>query len=557
MKLVEVRIRNYRTIGSEQTLPVANGSTIVGPNNSGKTNLLKGAQQFFTGYRNDYAYKRSRDLTFGVGNQKSSFIARFAPTGHSVETAVYSLLDELHTMLGTKREGDEFTVSLYFTGPEDTPVYRVFPNQAVKDSNDRPSFSRRQKELVETLLKQFAVHYVPSAKSVSTLYGDLLEPFLREVAARSIEPEVKKVEDALALVAGSLNAQFATSGLDELRASFAMRGGLEELFNGFELLLGDPHDTPLAAKGQGIQSAALFASFLWITEQEIARGLQPLWLIEEPESYLHPELSQSVCTLLESLRRAAQVVTTTHSLSFVPTAVDRVRGTELTKGRTRVVTYESHLDATRRIRESLGVEFSDYFNLDLLNVFVEGPSDRRILGWLLENTAAEGVAEWPYLRRALLSEFGGVKQLEGFLKMAYEWIRSERSLVTVFDGDYAGVTSRQALQEYCGQKDVPFVPNTDFVSIRSGYAIEGLFPDQWIIDLHDEHESWFLDYSVDAFDQVEPFRIRSNRKSNVVSYLLRRAEEEEDLEWADRLVAVASAIDVALGRNAKRLGLEL
>ena len=51
--------------------------TLVGPNNSGKTNLLKAIQVLFTGYANTYGYARDIDLTFGVGRSRTSIIATF------------------------------------------------------------------------------------------------------------------------------------------------------------------------------------------------------------------------------------------------------------------------------------------------------------------------------------------------------------------------------------------------------------------------------------------------------------------------------------------------
>ena len=52
MKLNTVRIKNFRTITSEQSIHIENGVTLVGANNSGKTNALLAIYYFFTGYEN-------------------------------------------------------------------------------------------------------------------------------------------------------------------------------------------------------------------------------------------------------------------------------------------------------------------------------------------------------------------------------------------------------------------------------------------------------------------------------------------------------------------------
>src|SRR4051794_20514379 len=123
VRLMEIRVRNYRTVGSEQTLRIPSGTTLVGPNNSGKTNLLRSIQLFFTGYDNVLGYERSTDLTFGAGSQKTSLVASFELDGHGPDRDVQDLLDELHSMVGTQRDGNRFSVNLYFTEVS-TPVYR-------------------------------------------------------------------------------------------------------------------------------------------------------------------------------------------------------------------------------------------------------------------------------------------------------------------------------------------------------------------------------------------------------------------------------------------------
>ncbi|WCO69243.1 AAA family ATPase [Iamia majanohamensis] len=555
VRLVELRIRNYRTIRAEQTLRIQHGSVVVGPNNSGKTNLLRAFMILFTGYKNQAGYKRDLDLSFGAGTQKSSFVATFDPTSNPHCDEIHGLLDELHAIVGTERSQPTFSISLYFTGEDNTPTYRVFSNQKITDQSQKANYSRKQKQLVELVLGQFRCHYVPSAKSVAALYDDLLNPFLTFIAAEVLEPEFAAVMSALAKVAESVNARFAGVGLEQLEARFALQGTVQDLIKGFQLTLEDPHATPIARKGQGVQSAALFACFLWISQQELAQGVTPLWLIEEPESYLHPELAEAVQQMLAELGELTQVAVTTHSLAFVPQDMERVVGTELDEdGSTRLTRFKSHREATERIRNSLGIKFSDYYNLGTCNVFCEGPSDVRLFQWFFDYVDPSGEAEWPLIRSAYFEDFGGVRQLEGFLRGAYALIRPERALVAVFDGDQAGQKARQDLQRFFGQKDIPFTSGEDFVTVRSQFAIEGLFPDRFLVDLYENHPSWFTSFSQDAFGEVEPFRIEDRHKRRTIDALIALAEDEDDLGWAERWIAVCNAIEGALERRMAALG---
>jgi energy-coupling factor transporter ATP-binding protein EcfA2 len=548
MRLTEFRVRNYRTIGAEQTLKLPSGTTLVGPNNSGKTNLLRSVQLFFTGYENSVGYRRATDLTFGAGTQQTSLLATFEKDDHPKDDEILGLLDDLHQIVGTTRDSDSFSVNLYFTSPNDTPVYRVFGNTKVQNAADRPAYSRKQKQLVELLTRSFRCHYVPSAKSIRGLYDDLLHPFLQETAYQAILPHLAGVETALKQVSESLNNELRAVGLGDIEATFSLGGNSSsQILTGFDLMISDPGLTPLAEKGQGIQSTALFASFVWITEQEKAAGYVPVWLIEEPESYLHPELNKACRELLDNLSTKSLVMLSTHSLAFVPTDVSRVQGVDLdgVGGNTTVSTFASHHDATLRIRQSLGVQFSDYYNLSQCNLFVEGPSDTELITWARERLAVPG-ADFPNLRSALVEDFGGVSQLEGFLKAVFDPIRRERAVVAVFDGDAAGQKARQALQQYFGQKQIQFQHNRDFVSVRTGFAIEGLFPDDWIIELNATHPSWFETFSVDSQGALEPFRIASNHKPGVAGAMKGRADVEDTAIWGGRWIAFLTAIEEAL-----------
>ncbi|MHA7145583.1 ATP-dependent nuclease [Arthrobacter sp. TmT3-37] len=553
MKLTELRVRNYRTIAGEQTIRLNSGTTLVGPNNSGKTNLLRSVQLFFTGYENEAGYDKEVDLTFGAGSQRTSLVASFALDGHPRDEEVASLLSELHEIVGTERESESFSVNLYFAGANNTPVYRVFANTKVPNEADRPAFSRKQKQLIEILMSTFRCHFVPSAKSTSRLYQDLLQPFLTEIAAEAIEPHLKGIQEALGKVSDSLNDQLSSVGLGQISATFALQGtSRSRLLTGFELLLSDPQRTPIGEKGQGIQSTALFASFVWITQQEQAAGHVPIWLIEEPESYLHPELSKSCQELLGTLAQHSLVVLTTHSLSFVPPDLQRIQGVDLdTHNRTVVSSFTTHRDATGRIRDALGVQFSDYYNLGQTNILVEGPSDVELLVWAVKRCG--GPEDYPLIRQAYIDDFGGVKQLEGFLKAVFEPISLERALVSVFDGDEAGNKSRQNLQQYFGQKNVQFQPNIHFVSIRTGYAVEGLFPDSWLAEAYEQHPGWFDSFSVDAVGAVEPFVVKDRNKSNLQNLMQKQAEDADDLEWAGRWLPVLNAIEAALKKQLDKL----
>ncbi len=527
--------------------------TLVGPNNSGKTNLLRALQVLFTGYENKYGYARNVDLTFGAGRARTSIIATF--DGNVDEDAeVYRDIDELHRLQGTDRQGTSLPLTLYFTDAN-TPVYSFFPNiRRPRSGPASATYSRMHKSLVNRLLAEFSVHYVPSAKSVDQIYDDLLLPFLRHEVAAVMRPNLAGIQAKLDEAAGALNYELTKAGLTSFKVGYSLPpDSVERLVSGFDMVVSDPQQTPIGEKGMGVQTTALMAAFRWITQQEAATGRKVIWLLEEPESYLHPELAANCSAILDRLVEESIVITTTHSMAFVPQNPEHVCGTLLgTTGKTEVIRFKTFNEAVTLIRSALGIRFGDYYNLAEYNVMLEGPSDRDLLAWILATIPVDA-HPWPKLRQAKLEDFGGVKHLSGFLRATYQFIRDERVCVAVFDGDEAGMNERRGLQGFFGQKQIAFQPNEHFVSVRAGYAIEGLFPDRWIVDVHDEHSDWFDEYSVDSGGSLEPFRVKDGKKSNLISHLKSKANSQDWREWSSRFCQVGDAIDTALAIQKSRL----
>lgn len=555
MKLVEIRVRNFRSIASEQHFPIPGRMTLVGPNNSGKTNLLKAVRVLFTGYDNSYGYSRDIDLTFSVGKARTSITATF-DGNESDDKEVYDSIDELHALQGTTRAGNLITLNLYFTDTN-TPVYSFFPNVKRPSAGVQAAqYSRTHIALVNAVLNGFSLHYVPSVKSVEEIYNELLMPFLRRKIAKVMGPHMKEVDASLAEAAKALNDELAAADLPGFQASFSLPNqSVEDLVAGFDFMIADPQKTPIHEKGMGIQTTALLAAFRWITRQENDAGRAVVWLLEEPESYLHPYLASNCNKLLDNLAIDSTVITTTHSMAFVPQDPAHVCGTLLNKeNRTEVTEFGSFQEAVASIRDALGIKFGDFYNLAPYNVFVEGKSDREIFQWILTKLTSEKYA-WPNLRQAKFEDFGGVKHLSGFLRATYQFISKEKACVAVFDGDDAGDKERRELQNFFGQKEIPFEANKHFVSVRSKFSIEGLFPDEWIIDLYAQHTGWFSSYSIDAAGQLEPFSIKDNKKGDIQGSLIARADSAEDLEWSTRFRTVCKVLDTALGELHKKLTL--
>nr|MDA3947057.1 AAA family ATPase [Helicobacteraceae bacterium] len=508
------------------------------------------------GYENRLNYDVKRDLTFGVTSGQTSLIATFSGDIDGSDMAFFNLYKELNGMLEEpKIIESKFSVYLSFA-KSNTPMYRIFSNAKIK-SGQSGNFSHKQKAAVNALLEKFVCHYVPSSKSIGDLHSSLLLPFIKRSVTRVLEDKISDINSNLSDISKTLDAQLKLAGLSHITSHFSLPNeSLEDLIDRFEFHLSDPNKTEIDRKGMGIQAAAILASFLWITHEEAKISKNTVWLIEEPESYLHPALAESCHKILEQLRSEALLVTTTHSLGFVNQDPKKVVGTELDKENTKVVQYDSYVEATISIRSAVGVRFSDYYNLGTLNVFVEGKSDREIFQWFLKVVQPNGEYNftWPHVRAAEFLDFTGVSGMEGFMKATYEFIYKERPVVTVLDGDTAGDKTRRALQQYLGHKNIPFESNKDFISLYSGFSLEGLFPNEWIIEAHNEHPNWFKEYSVDVEGKLQPFDLKSNQtKSQLRNYLISKSEADDSFDWITKFEQVFNVMEEALAKRYKNV----
>ena len=557
MKISSVSVRGYRTIKDELSFDIESMVTLVGPNNAGKTNTLKAVQLFFTGYDNKLRYKFEKNMCKGEKSLRTNIQITFGGIDAESDGELADSVKQIRESLDIST-GSESEITLYLTfSPNSNPVYRVFPNAKRPTGSEGVAYSRAEKRLFEYILGKLSIHYIPSEKSVGDLYEGLVMPYLFKRMHKELSPHLPKLDVALKSASDEINAVLKNGGLGAFQASFELPTEPEDFFRNVEFNLRDVNTTSVFQKGMGVQSAVLLSSFCWIARQEKVDGKLSLWLLEEPESYLHPELATQCLSLLKALSDHAQVVVTTHSLSFVPQNPEQVLGVNLEHGWTKASRFKTYHDATRQIRNSLGVRFSDYYNLSKFNMLVEGQTDRKYLNFVLDvlrqnNAEAE---KYPTLMSAGLSvhDYGGVKGLEGFLRATFEFIRAERASVSLLDGDDAGDKTRKDLQQFFGRKEISFQPNIDFIIVRDRFAIEGLLPDEWIKEVSKSHPGWLEGFAEDAMGTILPFKVKDHGKEQYFNWFKSKAQSADIGEWIGRWRPIIDACENSLREQGVRL----
>ena len=560
MKIKSMRIRNFRTIQDETVLEIDNYVTIVGPNNSGKTNILKAIQMFFTGYENREGYDRKRDFTRSAPKtSKTTINLTFGKDNLEIfDNLIFQEYGEIYEYLEIDlQNASEFTI--YLTFNENIPNYQLHTN--VKKKKDKSGhYSLKQKNIISKVLDHFSVHYLASEKSVKEVFNNLITPLISIELGKKLLENKSIINLVFEETSNTITEHLRDCDLHGFE--FKIRPPEDEfskMIKGFEFLLNDSIETNIFEKGMGIQTASLFACFLWVTEKEIRINKQVIWLLEEPESFLHPSLSETHKKLIDRLRSKAIVINSTHSLQFVPQDPLKVLGSIIESNKTKINKFKTYSEATKALRDTLGVQFSHFFNLGVFNVFCEGQTDRIYFLKVLEKLSDEyneTLFNFEILRsgETKFLDFGGTSHLEGFLRATFEFIQKERPCVVVFDGDAAGIKAISNLNGYFGNKGVPFNGNQEYIMLRKDFEIEYYFPDEWLNAIHDEHPGWFQNFTIDVDRNLSFLEIKDNSKGSFQKEIFRRIEDSQDIKWLEKWIPVLRTIESSLVKQKEKIG---
>ncbi len=557
MRISKVRVRNYRSIKSEIVVDFNDYLTILGPNNSGKTNFLRAVWLFFEAGRGG-VYSLADDLPFGLtGGQTNIAITFFAGAADGDLLEKYQKITDL--LEGERDVGSPYLTLYLSFSATGRPIYRFFTNDKVKEGK-RDDYRNLQDQLVREFLDRFSVKYVPSEKSAARLFDEFLLPHIREYIADLLRDQAEKVGQALSIVSDQISSNLSNAGLGGITCQLELpEKSFVKALSRFDFFINDGERTSYSQKGSGIQAATALGCFGWISRREAQKGKNVVWLIEEPESYLHPALMDSCRKIIRELSDVSGVFITTHAIGFVPADHDRIMQTAYGKeGGTVFSKFKGYAEATESLRSSLGVRFSDYYNLTEYNVFVEGKTDKLIIDHLLSLIRPKGnVNQFSALRRASIMDFTGTSSLKDFLKATYAFMSRERSIVVVFDGDDAGTKATKELTGYFGQKRVSFLSNREYIILPNRAPIESLFPESWLEEMSQEHPSW-LKIERDAFDKIVDLNMRGDKKVQIAEWLIAKsnvvtAANGGTYSWAAQFIAVFKKIDEMLISNHERV----
>ncbi|WP_437584299.1 ATP-dependent nuclease [Paramicrobacterium sp. CJ85] len=464
MKLIEVTVQNYRSIAAQTKFTVEDLTTLVGPNNEGKSNLLRALALGMDIIRR-WSVAPPNTVKGGEvsGPSAMSFLRSKRVRGGGQLVSGYRWSDDYPLA----KQGSKGT------RPTLLRLKFKLDDEEVRAFNEETGIASNGELPVEITLGRLSVTFgvVKPGRGAATHRAksqEIAEFIAARISLVSV-PAVRTSDQALALVnelvrirtRSLLNSdeyQKLTARLNQLRSEAVGAVGNDlansvkryipsiqtielhdtdfERSNSIEdLSLHDGTATSIESKGDGIKSLVTMA-LIHELAQERSQGHSFVLAVDEPEAHLHPASVHELQILFQELAIKQQVILATHN----PVFVNRERVSS------NILVMENSARPARNvavIREALGVELSDNLHSAETIVLVEGVSDEKVLSAIL------GSLE-PSLQQDIKAGRLVFKATRGAGKMRNQ-IQREKStacrILAVLDDDVTGRAEAKLIQE--------------------------------------------------------------------------------------------------------------
>lgn len=526
MKLIVFSIKNYRSISKAYKLPLADYTVIVGPNNEGKSNILKGlglALSLLTGSRyprfrrtrpmsnrNDgidrFDYDWERDFPINLQlteiNGRSEFTCEFELDIDELEEFRKKIKVNLSTSLKAK-------ISI---GKEDIKFDYLMKGKA------KESLNKKRPEITEFLNQKLLLQYIPAIRT-SELAINIVENLIeKELSSLEDNPEYKEVikvinklqQPIFRKIAKSLKVSISSFIPDVKSITIKNRDNLGRLMSSScRVYIDDGTETDLQLKGDGVISLTAISLLQHFSKQgSLEKGL--ILLLEEPESHLHPKAIHNLKKVLYEISKTNQVILTTHS----PIIIERLNIRQNIIVQRGKATPATNIN---EIRQSLGITMSDNLSSAFLVLLVEGEEDIVTLKpWLEEKS--------PKIKSAFENASLIIDHLGGATNVGYKTSLYRNNLCNVIaylDNDEAG---RKGIKD---AEDKGILKTSEYVlSFCLGMANSEI---EDLIDIASYRQLILDDYAVDL--NIPAFKNNRSQWSDRVKEIFRLNGKL----WSERL----------------------
>lgn len=553
IRLISVEIENFRSIiGSPLTVKFSNFTTIVGPNNCGKSNVLRALQLFFAGhiegksYSSDIDYPKSTTLS-KQSQTKITVTISYEPTK---DTPIKRTLDEIELNTKQKKlDHDQITLRLshskhgveswQFIGKlgalninkdlitkirdniRQSVIYKYIP--VGRDSLESITHEIGS-ELIKTIFSGWS-GAVKRRKEINDSITSMLE---------KLKPELKTSSNA---VTSSMKSVFSEVQTLELQLPFS---NLEEMLPSLRPIIKDTAETGLKSKGAGIQTSSLLFLLKYLADNHPQRHQSRqtfLWAIEEPESFLHPKKQRAMADVLLDFSKEVQTVITTHCPHFIPR--DTVNASCYIIDKASKSPWSTELIGTDHLiaRQTLGISLLDSMSLFPINLVVEGISDEILLGGALRKLQGTLALNWFDVKFFPSGNAAGAA-------LAFEWMSKqadeETQIRLILDGDKPGVDSLNSLLGRGKRDGISWKSNQDYFQLP--IDVENLLSEKVKRALNTERPAQ-VQLIEDINGKIKSFKAMDTHKQKVAARAIEISEKTDLVLFKNLFERIIKSLD--------------
>jgi putative ATP-dependent endonuclease of the OLD family len=515
MYISKIKIQNYRGI-KLQELQFTSYNTLVGKNDCGKSTIINAIKMFFNdepANQKDFNYyikeNKNIEIEIYIKNYDIELLKNYV-LGGSKEDGFDNLVDDYLTedCLVIKKiweyKDTAQTASQIFILTNDFENYNLHDpklksadiNKWIKEfkveipvSGSGNNSDTEKKSFLKTHLllrnerrtnKFILVKHADIKDSLPTIeilkadqpidttttefkgtFATEIRTILKDEKNRGSDSSLKEIEEKIkekiseeAIVIKECMSHHI-SDLDDIQITptFDWYKGVE-ITNVKLKLCGDEDFIPLENKGSGYRRLFMVGRLRYLAEKKQAQNV--IYLIEEPETFLHPSAQEEMLTSLISLSEYNQIFVTTHSPIFVG-ATQREGITLCTKNKT-ILCYEQNSEDSFiiEIAKQLGIKPShnllDEFEI---GIFIEGKGDLSFYSTGLKKLMDFDCHNIEN-KKKISFFFGGGDTLADFIKIHYFSelkTRHDKKLFLIIDSDKGNVDTKKI------QKNIKLVKN--------------------------------------------------------------------------------------------------
>lgn len=393
MRLISVTVENFRSITNARRIPISQLTTLVGPNNEGKSNILRAlviainsliARRTSTLRPRLSPISRRRRYQQDRYNWNTDCPIKLRKNGAkkgSTITLEFELLsdenNEFYTSIGSRLNG---TLPISFSFDEDKDEVTI-----PKQGRGQKILNTKANKIAEFIAAKFEIQYIAAvrtAESAQSIVNELVERELQKIEA---SPQyIQALTEITALqepILKDLSSSITHTMKEFLPNILQTRISIEEedrslaLRRLSEIVVDDGAETPLYYKGDGVQSLAAIALMRHVSQLR-HQGKEVIIALEEPESHLHPTAIRQLRNVLMELSTRHQVVLTTHNPLFT-NRTDVHQNIIVNKNRA----YPAQ--SVKEVRSILGVRLDDNLSSAEVILIVEGEEDKISLSRIL------------------------------------------------------------------------------------------------------------------------------------------------------------------------------